>query len=239
MTKKEESDCHNRSGPLVRPAIGLDGNGREPMTTPSGAAAAGRGLESASDYVSATRNRALSLLAENPHGRTVPVMLADGFSIELLNQLIRVGLVSARTKRLITERSIELVHMEITDMGRRVLVTDARPKRRVPDNLDDVPAPIDSLIGRTRLETILRKQTLIDGEHIRALALLAENPDGYTKAMMLGRGFSLALTTSLIRAGLAIDKRLGPGRGPVARVRITGAGRSALAQHERGSTEPV
>jgi hypothetical protein len=33
------------------------------------------------------------------------------------------------------------------------------------------------------------KQTLVDGEHIRALAILAENPDGYTRAIMLARGF--------------------------------------------------
>jgi hypothetical protein len=75
-----------------------------------------------SDYSAVTGNRVLSLLADNPDGCTVPVMLAHGFSIELLNQLIRAGLVTARTKRLISdERSIEIVHMKITDAGRRVL----------------------------------------------------------------------------------------------------------------------
>jgi hypothetical protein len=39
------------------------------------------------------------------------------------------------------------------------------------------------------LETIPTKQTLVDREHIRALAILAENPDGYTRAMMLEHGF--------------------------------------------------
>jgi hypothetical protein len=64
-----------------------------------------------------TGNRALSLLVDNPDGCTVPVMLAHGFSIELLNQLIRAGLVSARTKAP-DKREVyrdHLVHMEITD----------------------------------------------------------------------------------------------------------------------------
>jgi len=51
---------------------------------------------------------------------------------------------------------------------------------------------------------------------------------------MLARGFSLALTASLIRAGFAIDhvpNRGRNGRGPVGRVRITDAGRNVLAEH--------
>ena len=118
-----------------------------------------------------TGNRALSLLADNPDGCTVPIVLAHGFSIELVNQLIRARLVSARTKahdkpEVYRDR---LVHMEITNAGRRVLVdsdqpalTDARPKPRVADNLDDGPAPLGPLIGGKGLETIPTKQTLVD-----------------------------------------------------------------------------
>ena len=68
--------------------------------------------------------------------RTCPDMLAHGFSIKLLNQLIRDGLVTARTKRVIRgERSIEIVHMKITDAGRQALadrptLADPRPERR-------------------------------------------------------------------------------------------------------------
>ena len=89
------------------------------------------------DYSAFTGNRALSLLADNPDGCTVPIMLAHGFSIELVNQLIRARLVSARTKAPDKQEVYRdrLVHMEITDAGRRVLVdsdqpalTDARPK---------------------------------------------------------------------------------------------------------------
>ena len=112
-------------------------------------------------------------------------MLADGFSIDLLNQLIRAGLVSARTKAPDKQEVYRdrLVHLEITDAGRRVLVdsdqpalTDARPKPRVADNLDDGPAPLGPLIGGKGLETISTKQPLVGREHIRALAILAENP---------------------------------------------------------------
>ena len=85
------------------------------------------------------------------------------------------------------------------------------------------------------LETISMKQTRLDSESNRALALLAKSPDGCTRAIMLGHGFPLALTASLIRAGVAIDhvNRSRNGRGAVAHVRITDAGLSALAQHER------
>ena len=80
-----------------------------------------------SDYSAVTGDRALSLLAENPDGCTGPDMLAHGFSIKLLNQLIRDGLVTARTKRVIRgERSIEIVHMKITDAGRQVLASSRR-----------------------------------------------------------------------------------------------------------------
>ena len=51
---------------------------------------------------------------------------------------------------------------------------------------------------------------------------------------MLAHGFSLALTASLISAGLATDRipKRRVGRGTVARVRITDAGRQALGEHE-------
>ena len=80
-------------------------------------------------------------------------------------------------------------------------------------------------------------QSSFQHERYRALAFLADNPDGCTRAIMLGQGLSLALTGSLIRAGLAtdqVDKR-GRGRPLEARVRITEAGRQALAEHETTS----
>jgi hypothetical protein len=83
-----------------------------------------------SDYSAVTCHRALRLVAENPEGCTVPAMLAHGFSIELINQLIRAGLVTARTKRVIRgERSIEIVQMKITDAGRQAVVDPDWPTR--------------------------------------------------------------------------------------------------------------
>jgi hypothetical protein len=86
------------------------------------------------------------------------------------------------------------------------------------------------------------EQVSLDREHYRALALLAENPDGYTRAMMIAHGFSLAITSSLVRAGLATTKRLGTGKRTIARVRITDAGRRLLdgcdPHDPSGSTEP-
>jgi hypothetical protein len=65
---------------------------------------------------------------------------------------------------------------------------------------------------------------------IRALQLLASCPDGCTEALMLAHGFTVAL----IRAGLATatPERVAMGARTieVARVRITGAGRRALAR---------
>jgi hypothetical protein len=76
--------------------------------------------------------------------------------------------------------------------------------------------------------------TRADDERRRALTFLADNPDGCTRANMLAWGFSLSLTASLIRAGLATDekpKQRG-GRPLVARVRLTEVGRQALAGQE-------
>jgi hypothetical protein len=40
-------------------------------------------------------------------------------------------------------------------------------------------------------------------DHRRALAVLAENPDGCSRAVMLARGLPLTLLNRLVRAGLA------------------------------------
>jgi hypothetical protein len=86
------------------------------------------------------------------------------------------------------------------------------------------------------------EQVSLDREHYCALALLAKNPDGYTRAIMIARGFSLAITDSLIRAGLATTKRIGTGKRTIARVRVTDAGRRVLdgcdPHDPSGSTKP-
>ena len=68
----------------------------------------------------------------------------------------------------------------------------------------------------------------------RALELLAESRYGYTKAILRAHGFSIDMMIELVKAGLATTKRermVADGRQTgVVRVRITAAGRQALAK---------
>jgi hypothetical protein len=75
------------------------------------------------------QRRALRLLAEAPHGRTVADMLAHGFTNALLDGLARDGLAAIQpgTIRAGTRR-ITVVWVVITEAGQRALV-DKRPVR--------------------------------------------------------------------------------------------------------------
>jgi hypothetical protein len=67
----------------------------------------------------------------------------------------------------------------------------------------------------------------------RALRLLAGSPLGATEAIMLAHGFTIEMLTILVRDGLATatPETVHAGKRPVevVRVRITAAGRLALA----------
>jgi hypothetical protein len=69
----------------------------------------------------------------------------------------------------------------------------------------------------------------------RALELLAASPDGCTEATMRAHGFTVDMLAKIVLAGLASvsTERVLAGRQPieVARLRITDAGRRALAEH--------
>jgi hypothetical protein len=71
----------------------------------------------------------------------------------------------------------------------------------------------------------------------RALELLAASRDGCTEAIMLAHGFSIDMMVELIKAGLATAQTerivAGDYRGERARLRITEAGRRALAGNDR------
>jgi hypothetical protein len=71
----------------------------------------------------------------------------------------------------------------------------------------------------------------------RALELLAASPDGCTEAIMLAHGFTTKQIVELVRAGLAAahSQRVIVGRRTIeiARVKITEAGRLALAGTKR------
>ena len=82
----------------------------------------------------------------------------------------------------------------------------------------------------------------LDDDRRRALAVLAENPDGYSRAIMLARGFPLALLNRLVRAELATSHVEREERGDttieIVRVKVTEAGRRALGGSV-GSGRPV
>jgi hypothetical protein len=71
-------------------------------------------------------------------------------------------------------------------------------------------------------------------DRCRALNLLANSPRGCTAALMEANGFPTALLVDLVQAGLATmktERALTDGRAvAVTRVRITDAGRRALAE---------
>ena len=55
-------------------------------------------------------------------GATEAIMLAHGFTVELLVELIRAGLATATAERLVAgERAMEVARVRITEAGRQVL----------------------------------------------------------------------------------------------------------------------
>jgi hypothetical protein len=78
----------------------------------------------------------------------------------------------------------------------------------------------------------MRKQGISD-EQRRALRLLGRNPKGYTEAMLMAHGFTIAMVAVLVRDGLvtATPQTGRAGKRPVkiVRLRITDAGRHAIA----------
>jgi hypothetical protein len=68
------------------------------------------------------RRRALELLAASPDGCTEALMAANGFSAELLLELMHDGLVSAHSERMVADGKImEVARVKITDNGRQAL----------------------------------------------------------------------------------------------------------------------
>jgi hypothetical protein len=70
----------------------------------------------------ATRRRALELLASCPDGCTEAIMLAHGFSVEQMVDLVRAGLATAKAERVVAAgRTAVVARVRITEAGRRVL----------------------------------------------------------------------------------------------------------------------
>ncbi len=72
--------------------------------------------------LSADHRRALSLLAGLSHGCTEAILLAHGFTIEMLVVLVRGGFATATPEIVHAgSRPIEVVRVGITDAGRQAL----------------------------------------------------------------------------------------------------------------------
>jgi hypothetical protein len=68
------------------------------------------------------RRRALELLASCRDGCTEAIMLAHGFTVEQMVELVRAGLASATAERVVAgSRKMELATVRITEAGRRAL----------------------------------------------------------------------------------------------------------------------
>jgi DNA-binding PadR family transcriptional regulator len=72
--------------------------------------------------LTAEQRQALELLASNPRGCTKGWLLADGFTVDILADLVREGLATAQrgTSR-VGGRQIRVERYRITDDGRRAL----------------------------------------------------------------------------------------------------------------------
>jgi hypothetical protein len=70
----------------------------------------------------ATRRRALELLAGSRDGCTEAIMLAHGFSIEQMVELVNAGLATAKAERMVaSSRTFEVARVRITEAGRLAL----------------------------------------------------------------------------------------------------------------------
>jgi hypothetical protein len=69
--------------------------------------------------------RALELLVASRDGATEAVMLAHGFTVPLMVELVRAGLASARAEHTVAgKQKIEVAVVRITEAGRRALGRD-------------------------------------------------------------------------------------------------------------------
>jgi hypothetical protein len=65
-----------------------------------------------------TRRRALELLASCRDGCTEAIMLAHGFTIDMMVELVRAGLATAESERVVAgSKTIEVARVRITEGG--------------------------------------------------------------------------------------------------------------------------
>jgi hypothetical protein len=72
------------------------------------------------------RRRALELLAASPDGCSEALMFANGFTAELLVELVRAGLASAHAERMLADGKMkESARVKISEAGWQTLGDDA------------------------------------------------------------------------------------------------------------------
>ena len=106
MTRKKAAVCFRGSVNYISPQQDAFQDGFLPMLN---------------GYRAATRRRALAVLADNPDGCTEAIMLAHGFTAELLVDLVQEDLASVSTERKEAREPFEVIRFKITDAGRRAL----------------------------------------------------------------------------------------------------------------------
>lgn len=73
------------------------------------------------------RHRVLKLLAGSTDGCTEAILLAHGFTVDMLAGLIRAGLATAQAERMMAGgRAMEVTRIRITDAGRRAIAWRAK-----------------------------------------------------------------------------------------------------------------
>jgi hypothetical protein len=76
---------------------------------------------------SSIRHRALAFLAGCPDGCAEGLMLANGFTVDLMVELVRDGLATATPERVVAgAKQIEVARVRITEAGRRVIGDEQR-----------------------------------------------------------------------------------------------------------------
>ena len=75
-----------------------------------------------------TTHRALELLASSRDGCTEAIMIAHGFTVPQMVELVRTGLATTHTRSAIAgRRTIKIAYMKITEAGRQALAGRAKP----------------------------------------------------------------------------------------------------------------
>src|SRR5258708_9588400 len=86
-----------------------------------------RGMSRVRSRPKPDRRRALELLAASRDGCTEAILLAHGFTIKQIVELVRAGLAAAHSQRVVIgRRTVEIARVKITEAGRQALTDTKR-----------------------------------------------------------------------------------------------------------------